>query len=84
MNTMRVLILYFSATGNTGKLAKVIKERFTELGTEVTDRDITPHADRQKSINLEPYDAVVFGAPIHAWRAPRVVSEMVPEIWTGS
>jgi ferredoxin/menaquinone-dependent protoporphyrinogen IX oxidase len=75
MNAIKVLILYFSATGNTGKLVKVIKERFTELGTEVADRDITPYADRQKSINLEPYDAVVFGASIHSWRAPRVVRE---------
>ena len=72
---MKVLILYFSATGNTGKLAKVIKERFAELGTEVTARDVTPYADRQKTIDLEPYDAVVFGAPIHSWRAPRVVRE---------
>jgi len=72
---MKVLILYFSATGNTGKLAEVIKERFTELGTEVTARDITSYADRQKSIDPEPYDAVVFGAPIHSCRAPRVVRE---------
>jgi len=29
---MEVLILYFSATGNTAKMAKVIEERFAEVG----------------------------------------------------
>ncbi len=72
---MKVLILYFSATGNTGKVAKVIKDRFIELGAEVTDRDVTPYMERQKTVNMETYDAVVFGAPIHTWRAPRVVRE---------
>jgi len=72
---MNVLILYFSATGNTGTLAKVIKERFKELGTTVTDHDITSYADRQRTIDLANYDAVVFGAPIHSCRAPRVVRE---------
>ncbi len=55
---MKVMILYFSATGNTGKVAKVIKERFVESGAEVTDRDVTSYENRQKIINLEPYDAV--------------------------
>jgi menaquinone-dependent protoporphyrinogen IX oxidase/ferredoxin len=72
---MKVLILYFSATGNTRKLAEVIEERFAELRAEVTLRDITSYTDRQQTIDLEPYDAVVFGAPIHSWRAPRVVRE---------
>ena len=31
-NYMKVLILYFSATGNTAKMAKVIEERFAEVG----------------------------------------------------
>jgi ferredoxin/flavodoxin len=72
---MRVLILYFSATGNTAKMVEVIKERFTELGAEVVEHDITSYSDRQKKINLEPYQAVVIGAPIHSWRAPRVMRE---------
>jgi len=69
---MKVLILYFSATGNTAKITKVIEEKFTEMGAEVTASDITSYADRQQKIDLEPYQAVVFGTPIHSWRAPRV------------
>jgi flavodoxin/ferredoxin len=72
---MKVLILYFSATGNTAKIANVIKKKFTKMGAEVTTIDITSLADRQQKIDLEPYQAVVFGSPIHSWRAPRVVRE---------
>jgi len=68
-------MLYFSATGNTRKIAKVIGDAFTAMGADVTQRDITAHADRQKTIDLKPFDALVFGAPIHSWRAPRVVRE---------
>ena len=72
---MKVLILYFSATGNTAKMAKVIEERFAEMGGEVTMSNMTSYTNRQKKIDLAPYDAVVFGAPVHARRAPKVVRE---------
>jgi menaquinone-dependent protoporphyrinogen IX oxidase len=69
---MKVLITYFSATGNTAKIAKVIEEKFKEKGASVTMADITSLRVRQRKIDFEPYQAVVFGAPIHARRAPRV------------
>jgi len=72
---MQVLILYFSATGNTAKIAKVIEEKFKEEGVRVTMSDITPLGDRQRKIDFEPYQAVVFGAPVHTRRAPRIMRE---------
>jgi len=72
---MNVLILYFSATGNTAKIAKVIGEKFKEEGVGVTMSDITPFIERQRKIDLEPYQAVVFGAPVHVRRAPREVRD---------
>lgn len=72
---MKILLAYFSATGNTAKVAKVIKESFVALGVEVAEYDITSSSSRQEKIDLEPYHAMVFGAPIHSWRAPRVVRE---------
>ena len=74
-NYMKVLILYFSATGNTAKIAKVIEEKFKEEGVRVTMSDITPFGERQRKIDFEPYQAVVFGAPAHSRRAPRVVRD---------
>lgn len=72
---MNVLIVYFSATGNTEKMATVIKERFAEMGAEVTMSNVTSYKRRQEKIDLASYEAVVFGAPVHARRAPRVVRE---------
>jgi flavodoxin/ferredoxin len=72
---MNVLILYFSATGNTAKIAKVIEEKFKDEGVRVTISDITPLAERQTKIDFEPYQAVVFGAPTYSRRAPRVMRE---------
>lgn len=72
---MKVLILYFSATGNTAKIAEVIEEKFEEVGVGVTMSDITPYGNRQRKIDFEPYQAVVFGAPIHSSRAPRAVRD---------
>ena len=72
---MKVLILYFSATGNTAKIAKVIEEKFKEEGVRVTMSDITPFGERQRKIDFESYQAVVFGAPVHARRAPRAMRD---------
>ena len=72
---MNVLIVYFSATGNTAKMAKVIEERFAEVGSKVTMANMTSYAIRQEEIDLTPYEAVVFGAPVHVRRAPRVMRE---------
>jgi len=72
---MKILILYFSATGNTAKMAKVIEERFVEVGCKVAMADMTSFVNRQEEIDLTPYEAVVFGAPVHVRRAPRVMRE---------
>jgi len=72
---MRILIPCFSATGNTALIAHVLHKKFTGLGASVDEIDITPHSARTAGIDLEPYDAVVFGFPVHSWRAPRVVRD---------
>jgi ferredoxin/flavodoxin len=76
---MNVLMAYFSATGNTAKMAAVIGERFADMGAEVTTLDVTSLRQRQEEIDLTSYDAAVFGAPVHARRAPRVMRE-----WLGA
>ncbi|MFX0063364.1 MAG: EFR1 family ferrodoxin [Candidatus Hermodarchaeota archaeon] len=67
--------IYFSATGNTAKIAKVIKEQLKALDVEVKDYDITSYSDRLKPLDLTPYDAVIFGFPVYANKAPHVVRE---------
>ena len=72
---MKILVCYFSATGNTAGIADTIAKSLAELGATVEKRDITALKDREAPLDMAEYDAAVFGAPIHSMRAPRVVRE---------
>jgi len=74
-NRLRILILCFSATGNTRQIAEALKEQYSRLGASVDLADITSLASRRAEINLESYEAVVLGAPVHSARAPRVLRQ---------
>lgn len=51
---MNILIAYFSATGNTRKIAKVIGETISRLGCHVAMSDITAFGSRQKKTRFNP------------------------------
>lgn len=72
---MKILLVYFSATGNTARLAEEIKGELVRLDAVVDELDITSYSDRQKEIDLDPYQAFIFGAPVHSNRAPRLFRE---------
>jgi len=72
---MKILLAYFSATGNTAAVADVIAHALTDLGAEVTRHEVTSLKDRQQTIDLDSYEAFVLGAPVHSGRAPRVMSD---------
>ena len=77
---MHVLLVYFSATGNTSKIGRVIKSELEQLGARVDEYDITSYQDRQRQLDVGPYDAVVFGFPVHSHRAPRVAREWLTSL----
>jgi flavodoxin I len=58
---MKVLIIYFSQTGNTGKVAKAIYEEASP-GHEVESKKL----EEVSAENLFGYDLVFIGSPIHA------------------
>ncbi|QUI25533.1 NAD(P)H-dependent oxidoreductase [Vallitalea pronyensis] len=70
-----ILLAYFSATGNTRKIAQVIHKKLKEHNISVTILDITSHSTREERLSLEQYDAVCFGFPIYSMRAPRICRE---------
>jgi ferredoxin len=72
---MKIAIIYFSATGNTAKMARAISRYFMDTGAETDEYDITSYSSRKDSIDLQSYQACVFGSPIYSWRAPRVMRE---------
>ncbi|MDB4442550.1 flavodoxin domain-containing protein [bacterium] len=72
---IKILIIIFSATGNTAKIAEVIQQELKQLGSDIEVKDITSYDDRKDLLDLTLYHAVIFGFPIHARRAPRIVRE---------
>lgn len=72
---MKVLLAYFSATGYTARIAKEIKGELNNLDVNVDELDITSYTDRQEKVDLNPYDAIIFGFPVHSLRAPRLGRE---------
>ena len=72
---MKILVVYFSPTSNTKKIATYIVKAFTENGAQVDEKDITSPTDRSVPLDFSQYDAVSFGFPIYINRAPAIVRE---------
>lgn len=65
---MKILIISFSGTGNTTLCGKYLQKHFQDLGHEA-DCHIVKH-DHPFKYNLEDYDLIGFGYPIHAFNVP--------------
>lgn len=79
---MKLLMVYFSPTGNTRKVAQAVADRCDQLGSDVTLWDMTLPLQRQKNVELTAFDAFVFGFPVHSLRAPRLVRQWL-RTWQG-
>ena len=79
-NKLKIILYYFSATGNTKKIADVVKRKLLDNGVILTVADITSLEDRNKIVSLEKFDAVIFGFPIYSLRAPRICREWIEKI----
>ncbi len=72
-DTLKIALLFFSATGNTRKIADAIERHLAGYGNAtVTKLDITSFESRKTPDSLQAYDAFIFGFPIYSMRAPRV------------
>jgi len=68
---MKILVTYFSQTGNTKKIAKAIKESIS--GHEV---DLLPVKEVEPA-NLKLYDLVFLGSGIYASRVHKTLSDLL-------
>ena len=73
---MRILIFYFSGTGNTRKIAKEYSNAFTSLNCNVELRPLPVNGTVKKE-ELESADLLGFGYPIHAFNAPEILIDLV-------
>ncbi len=66
----KILICYFSGTGNTKKVVDLAKTCFESEGAEVTLFNID---DGELTYELNEFDALGISYPIHAFNAPSIV-----------
>jgi flavodoxin len=71
---MKVLVTYYSKTGNTEKLARAVHDVLT------TDKTILPVADVK---SLDGYDLVLCGFPVHAHSVPVKMQELIKRLPKG-
>jgi flavodoxin len=72
---MKALVTYFTETGNTEKVAKAIYE-----GIQTAEKEISP---LQETTNMEEYDLIFCGFPVHASSVPRKVEPFLKSIPQG-
>ena len=74
---MKIALIYFSPTNNTANVSKFIVTELKFLGKnlQVDEINITNYSEREHKIDIEQYNALFFGFPVHAWRAPKLVRD---------
>jgi hypothetical protein len=70
---MRAVVLYWSNTGNTEKVAFAIRDGLEEAGADVSVMKTTEASD----IDYFDYDLVCVGAPSIQWHPPKQVTEFL-------
>ena len=80
MQITKVTAVYYSATGNTEKVAAAIAQRIAEkLGIPMEKYDFTLPRNRQEEKSFPAGELVVFGTPVYAGRVP---NKMLPAVQT--
>jgi len=77
MSSKKVLILYYSGSGNTKRMAKAIAEAMKSSAIDVTLED----AGKFDISLLPKYDGIVLGSPTYfsnvAWQVKKVIDESI-------
>jgi NAD(P)H dehydrogenase (quinone) len=77
MASTKVLILYYSGSGNTEKMAKAIAEAMKSSAVNVTLEDV----GKFDISSLPNYDSIVLGSPTYfsnvAWQVKKVIDESI-------
>jgi len=73
----RVLVAYYSSTGNTEKMAQLVAEGVRSAGVDVTLKSVSD----VKAEELLEYEGIIFGSPTYygsmAWEMKRLLDESV-------
>jgi len=73
---MKILHLYFSATGNTQKLAAQIEKTLRQLGHEVETVEVTKEAEP----DILAYDLILMGSGVYSWLPGKPMLELISKL----
>jgi len=73
-------IFYFSGTGNTKMVAKLLATEFNRYVNVVDVIAIDDLFKTNKTAEVEKYDIIGFGYPVHAFNAPRIFFEFIEQL----
>ena len=80
MELERIEAVYFSATGVTGKVVRMLAEALAEeLSLPLTCRSFTRLPEREGTLQFGPGDLVIVGTPTYAGRVP---NKLLPDLET--
>jgi NAD(P)H dehydrogenase (quinone) len=69
------IVVYYSRTGNTEEMAKIIAEAMSEAGLETDCKSV----DKVKADDLLGYDAIIIGSPTYYGHMAGPVKELIDE-----
>jgi len=76
-------IFYFSGTGNTKMVAKLLATEFNRYVRVVDVIAIDELLKTNKTTEIEKYDIIGFGYPVHALNAPHIFFDFIEQLQAG-
>jgi flavodoxin len=70
---LKTIIVYWSKTGNTEKVARAIEESFREAGLD----SMLTRVEDAGDIDFFSYDLICIGFPSYQWRVPKLMDEFL-------
>lgn len=77
---MKIIIFYFSGTGNTKKIVDRYAEEFEKNQVEVVVKNIDNYFQKDIDFDLDEFDKIGIAYPIHAFNAPSIVLEFAKKL----
>ena len=80
MDIQRICFVYFSPTGTTKNVMKLLGKEFNE---EITEYDLTNYKQNDIAVSFSETDFVIFGFPVYSGRVPETMTARLKNV-TGS
>ena len=84
---MNIGIILYSQTGHTLSVAEKLQKQLEEKGKKVTIQQVTINGEAAPDKfefttipTVDPYDAVIFGAPVHGFRLSTVMEAYLQQL----